>query len=503
MRTRVAGDWVVGHENGRHILIRNGEVIYEGDKILFVGSRFEGSVDQHIDASGTLVAPGLIDTHVHAGYQAQKRLITDVGRPDYFGQPFLEFDVARMGTTVGGDPRFFSEEDKERQRNDPWALFTAVELLRNGVTSFVEMGAPVHMQEQLAAAVDRLGTRAWLGAGYDLGGWAGGPDGRLTRVIDEAQGAAAFDSAVAFSKRIDGTSGGRVHAILAPKRAETCSIEQLTQTAALAREHRFPVCIHAAYSVHEFYDIVREHQKTPIQFLDHVGLLDLGPTLNIGHGNFVAEHRRLAYSGGRDIDLLGEHGSTISHCACNLVRRARFLDTWTKYRRAGVNVALGSDTYPRDMFMQMRTASYFAKVLEHDLTAASAAEVFDAATVAGARSLARDDLGRLEPGAKADIITIDLRSLRHGPVRDPIRSVVECGIGDDVRTVIVGGRVCMRDRRIDGVDDDDLLRAAQAVGERTWSRWQDWDTLGRTADEMCPMSYPVASASAQSGRHAR
>ena len=241
----------------------------------------------------------------------------------------------------------------------------------------------------------------------------------------------------------------------------------------------------------EFYDILREHQKTSIQLLDHVGLLDLGATLNIGHGNFVAEHRRLAYSGGHDIELMGAHGSTISHCACNLVRRARFLDTWSKYRKAGVNVALGSDTYPRDMIMQMRIASYFAKVLEHNLSAASAGEVFDAATLAGARSLGRSDLGRLSPGAKADIILIDQRSIRHGPVRDPVHSLVECGIGDDVKTVIVNGRMCMHDRVIDGINDAQLLAAAQRLGERTWANWQDWDTLGRSAEEMCPMSYAI------------
>lgn len=489
MKTRVKGGWVVADERGRRRLVRNGEVVYEGEIILFAGERFPGEVDVEIDAGGMLVCPGFIDTHVHAGYQAQKRLITDVGRPDYFGQPFLEFDVAREGTTVGGDPRFFTEEDKARHRSDPWALFTAVELLRNGVTTFVEMGAPVHMQEALADAVGRLGTRAYLGAGYDLGGWVGGPNGRLTRVVDEAAGAAAFEAAVAFSRRVDGSCGGRLKAILAPKRAETCSVEQLERTAQLAEEHGFPVCIHAAYSVLEFYDIVREHRKTPVELLDHVGLLDLGPRLNIGHGNFVAEHRRLAYSGGRDIELMGEHGSTISHCPCNLVRRARFLDTWTRYRKAGVNISLGSDTFPRDMIMQMRTASYFAKVLEHNLEAASAAEVLDAATLAGASSLARSDLGRLETGAKADITIVDLRKLRYGPVRDPIRSLVECGIGDDVRTVIVGGHVCMRDGVIEGIDESRLLEAAQLMGERTWANWHTWDPLYRTADQMCPMSY--------------
>ena len=105
--------------------------------------------------------------------------------------------------------------------------------------------------------------------------------------------------------------------------------------------------------------------------------------------------------------------------------------------------------------------------------------------------LSRGDLGRLSPGAKADIILIDQRSIRHGPVRDPVHSLVECGIGDDVKTVIVNGRMCMRDRVIDGIDDAQLLAAAQRLGERTWRNWQSWDTLGRTAEEMCPMSYAM------------
>ena len=107
-------------------------------------------------------------------------------------------------------------------------------------------------------------------------------------------------------------------------------------------------------------------------------------------------------------------------------------------------MALGTDTYPRDMMMQMRMASYLGKVLGKNLTGASAASVYEAATLGGSRSLGRSDLGRLSPGAKADIILINLKggdSLRYGPVRDPIKSLVECGIGDDVDTVIVGGEV--------------------------------------------------------------
>ena len=134
-----------------------GEVVFENDTIIFVGRDFGGPVDKEIDASGMLVSPGFIDTHVHAGYQAQKRMITDVGRPDYFGQPFLEFDVGRAGTVVGGDPRFFSEEDKQR---------VADRVARENVLDTVRL-----MKEQ-SEAIRRLtenGTIAVVGAMYDVG----------------------------------------------------------------------------------------------------------------------------------------------------------------------------------------------------------------------------------------------------------------------------------------------------------------------------------------------
>jgi cytosine/adenosine deaminase-related metal-dependent hydrolase len=130
----------------------------------------------------------------------------------------------------------------------------------------------------------------------------------------------------------------------------------------------------------------------------------------------------------------------------------------------------------------------------HDLFAATAADVFTAATTGGARALGRDDLGRLAPGAKADLAIIDLSgrdTLRFGPVRDPVKSLVECGIGDDVETVIVDGVVRMSDRTIPGVDLAVIRRQAQAAGEDVWSRLQEWDPLARTAEQMSPWSFPL------------
>jgi cytosine/adenosine deaminase-related metal-dependent hydrolase len=490
----VRGGWVVGFQEPTHTLIPDGIVVFEGNKISHVGRSFDGPVDHTIDARGKLVAPGFIDTHVHCGHHATLHLFADVGRPDFFGQPFFEITVSKPGTFVHGDPRYNRPEQEAADELADFADFTVVELLRNGVTTFVEFGAHVHVQKALARSIEKYGTRGYLGAGYNEGRWVGGERGQLVRVIDKEKGQQLFDDAVAFCKEIDGAVGGRANGMLVAHGVEITSHQQLLDTVTVARDLDVPIAIHAAYSIWEFYDVVREQLKTPIEYLESIKMLELGPKVNIGHGNFVAEHPRLAYSGGRDIEILGHHGCTVSHCSVNLVRRARYLDHWQKYRKAGVNLSLGSDTYPRDMVLNMRTASYFGKVLGRDLAAVPAQEVFEAATLNGAKSLGRSDLGRLAVGAKADIIVIDLSgrdTLRYGPVRDPIRSLVECGIGDDVETVIVDGRVCMENRIIPDLDLVRLRDSAQRVGERMWADWATWDPQGRSAEQVNPWSFPI------------
>ncbi len=493
MRTEIKAGWIVGHENGKHTLLRNGSIVYEGNRIIYVGGRFHGNVGKTIDASDKLVAPGFIDTHVHSGHRASHRLITDTGRPMYYGQPFLEISVPKEGAVVSGDPRYLKHGAAGVQAAFQLnAQFTVAELLRNGVTTFVEFGSQARVQNALLEEVTRLGARAYLAPGYDCGRWVGDDQGRLKRVRNDDLGIEGLEVALNWIAEYAGVADGRVRGILVPREVETASIEVLKRTRQAADDLGLPIATHAAYSVIEFYEVVREHMMTPIELLDELGLLR--PTLNIGHGNFIADNPNLNYSVARDLSLMGNAGASISHCPINIVRRARVLDNWQKYAQAGVNISIGSDTYPRDMIMNMRTASYLGKIASHTYLASTAGEVFSAATLGGAKSLGRDDLGRLQEGALADIIIIDLSgrdSLRYGPVRDPIKSVVECGVGDDVDTVIVDGVTVVENGRIPGVDFAALREAAQNAGEQVWATLQEWDPLGRTDAEACPWSYPL------------
>lgn len=493
MRTMIKAQWIVANDGKQHVLLRDGVVVYEGQKIIYVGRTFEGDVDRTIDAGHKLVCPGFIDTHVHSGHRASHRLITDSGRPLYFGQPFLEISVPKEGKTVSGDPRYLKPGDAELNASlELNSLFTVAELLRNGVTTFVEFGSQISVQMALREQVKRFGTRAYLGPGYDCGRWVGDEKGRLKRIRDDKGGLQGLKTAVEFIEKHEGEFDDRIRGILVPREVETSSVELLKQTLHYADKLKVPMATHAAYSVLEFHDVVREHLMTPIELLNEVGMLR--QTLNIGHGNLIADNANLNYSGARDLELMGHHHCSISHCPINIARRARSLDNWKRYRDAGVNISIGSDTYPRDMMMNMRTASLMGKIMGHDYYKAPAGQVFEAATLGGARSLGREDLGRLAPGALADIIIVDFsgkNSLRYGPVMDPIKSLVDCGVGDDVETVIVNGEICMENGKIPGLDLAKLRDDTQHAGDHIWSSVQEWDPCGRTAEEVSPWSFPL------------
>ncbi len=207
MRTKIEATWIVGHARGQHQLIRDGVVVYEGNTILHVGKAFEGHVDQTIAAKDKLVAPGFIDSHVHSGHRASHRLITDTGRPMYYGQPFLEISVPKEGKVVKGDPRYLQHGDAGSEAAFKLnATFTVAELLRNGVTTFVEYGSQLRVQDALLAEVTRLGARAYLAPGYDCGRWVGDAQGRLKRIRNDALGLDGMKTALDWIARHDGAS---------------------------------------------------------------------------------------------------------------------------------------------------------------------------------------------------------------------------------------------------------------------------------------------------------
>src|SRR5690606_15008668 len=133
---------------------------------------------------------------------------------------------------------------------------------------------------------------------------------------------------------------------------------------------------------------------TPIEWLEAQGFLS--PRLILGHAIFTSGHSWLNYPG-RDLEILARHGVSVAHCAWVFARRGVVMESFADYLAAGVTMCLGTDTAPQSMLQAMRAAAILSKVAARDPRRATARELFDAATLAPARVLGRDDLGRIAP----------------------------------------------------------------------------------------------------------
>lgn len=146
------------------------------------------------------------------------------------------------------------------------------------------------------------------------------------------------------------------------------------------------------------------------------------------------------------------------------------------------------------MILNMQAGLMLCRVVEHAASACRAEDFWDAATLGGARALLRDDLGRLAPGAKADLIVLDLGLPHHGQVIDPVQTLLLAGQGRDVRHTMVDGRFAMWDRTIPGVDEAADLRRAQAQFERLIALYPERTLNHPPVEEIFSASYPVERA---------
>jgi cytosine/adenosine deaminase-related metal-dependent hydrolase len=475
MKTLIHGGDVVAHAAGGHRLLRNGALVFEDDRVTFVGRAFAGPVDRRIDATGQLVIPGLVNIHCHADVEAGGRLIADVGRRDYFHTGFLNYYGARKGAKSLGP----------RQDPDVGGRFAMAEMLRNGCTTVVDIGVAAESHARIAG---ELGLRAYLSPAYKSAEYVVDAAGRLSYEEHEAEGVAGLERAREFIGKHAGAHDGRIQGMLFPYQVDTCSPALLRATRQAADELGVGIEIHAGQNLLEFHEILRRHTMTPVEYLADTGLL--GPDAIVGHCIISTAHHLAALPAGRDLEILAQTGASVAHCPLVFARRGNALESFAKYRRAGINVGLGTDTYPRDLISEMRWASNLCKIVERDFTLATAADVFSAVTLGGARALRREDLGRLAPGAKADIVLIDMQSFRMGPYRDPIKALVQCGTADDVDRVIVDGKTVVEGGHVVGLDETALLAQAQAEADRLWSTVPEWHWQGLTADQLSPQSFP-------------
>jgi cytosine/adenosine deaminase-related metal-dependent hydrolase len=485
MKTKVTGAYVIGYDGADHVIYPDGEVVYEGDTILFVGHGYAEPVDQTIDGGLALVSPGFIDLDALADID---HAILDTWNP-----PDLDLSLQ------------WSEQYFHEQRHDVFTLaeelfkrhYALVQLILNGITTAMPIAAETYKgwcesYEEFAGVAEiagALGLRMYLGPSYRSGINVVRADGSRDVLWETALGEQGLDDAIRFVRDFDGAYDGLIRGALLPCRIETVTPDLLRRTKAAADELGCHIRLHALQGLTELRLVRAWYDKTPLELISDLGLL--GPNFLIPHGIYIGGHPETGLPDRGELELLAATGTSIIHCPLTSIRYAHALDSFDRYRRAGVNIALGTDSFPPDLIRGMDYGNNITKLLTGDKSAGAAAAYFRAATLGGAQALGRDDLGRLAPGAKADLIIVDFSKLRTGPIDDPIRTLLMHAGGADVQTVIINGRTVMRDGVIPGVDLDRFKAQGQAYFAKLKGAYPARDYQQRPVEQLFPSSFRI------------
>ncbi len=471
-RTALSASHIIAFQDGSHRHLRDGVVVWEDDKIIHVGKSFDGDVDRQIDGSGAVVTPGFINTHAHlAGSPLDKSFIEDRGSRQFYLSGLFEYLPVRNAA-------------QDEEASHACLTYSMVELLRSGTTTVVELGSHAPFAVEAAG---KAGLRLYAGPAYRSGRWYS-DDGRQVKYEwDEPAGLQGLRDAVRFIESIDGRFNDRIRGILSPFQIDTCTEGLLLESRRAAASLGVPITLHAAQSVNEFQEMTRRHGQTPIEWLDSIGFL--GPEVLLGHAIIIAGSSWANYHGD-DLAILAATGTSVAHCSWVFARRGIAMESFARYLERGVNMALGTDTCPQSMLEALRWTGVLSKVVDRRTEVATAADVFNAATIGGANALQRDDLGRIAPGAKADMLIWNGESVFMTPLRDPVKNIVYSAQAEDLRTVIIDGAVCMDDGRILGLDAEAAVHALQQSAERMWQTMESVDWAGRSVDRLSPQTFP-------------
>jgi 5-methylthioadenosine/S-adenosylhomocysteine deaminase len=423
----VIGGIVVTMDVARGIY-QDGAVVVKGDTIVAVGPRSELELKylpaQIIGAKSKLVLPGLINGHTHVPMTLFRGLHDDVTLNDWLYKYIFPAEAKNV--------------NEEFVR---WGTrLAAAEQIRAGVTTFADM---YYFEDAVAEETKAAGMRGVLGETFiDFPA----PDNK-----SEAEALAYSEK---FLKRWQGDP--LIHAATAPHSIYTCSQRTLQDAAALARKYHAPILIHTAEMKKEWEDSQKQNGMSPVQYLDKLGLL--GADVVSAHCIFVDEADRRT--------LAQRHVGCVHNPSSNMMI-ASGVSPVPEMRAAGIAVGLGTDgpagsNNDLNVMEEMDLAAKLAKITKLDPLALNAQAVVEMATIDGARALHLEkEIGSLEAGKKADLIVISLDEPNAVPMYDIYAQLAYALKGSDVETVMIGGRVVMRDRKLLTVNEKEAMAKAR------------------------------------------
>jgi 5-methylthioadenosine/S-adenosylhomocysteine deaminase len=426
------GRYVITMDPSRRV-ISDGAVAIRGDRILAVGKRAELErrypARRRIGGPERLIAPGLINGHTHAAMTLLRGIAADVRLQEWLERYIFPAE-AKLVT-----PEFVK-----------WGTRLAcLEMALGGITTYADM---YYYEDTVAEATAEAGLRGVLGQ---------------TIVRFPAPDARTPEEALTFTERFIRRFQGHplVVPAVAPHALYTNRDDTLQAARQLANRHRVPLLIHLSETQQERHDTLARRKASPVAVLDALGVF---------HGRTVAAH--VVWADDADLRTLKSRGVGVVHCPSSNMKLASGIAPVARMLALGIAVGLGTDgpagsNDDLNLFEELDLAAKLQKIATGDPQALPAVQALEMATIHGARALGMEkEIGSLEPGKRADLISIRLDAAHAVPLYDPVSQFVYALKAGDVEDVMVNGRLVIRGRRMLTLDAAEVLRSASRFAQK-------------------------------------
>ncbi|MDF1592819.1 MAG: amidohydrolase [Desulfobacterales bacterium] len=414
-------------------VIQNGLIGIKNGKIEQVSAKQTGAAlpkaKETIDAAGGIILPGLINTHTHLPMTLFRGLADDLPLKVWLNEHIFPAEASYINPET---VRF-------------GALLGCAELILSGTTTLCD---GYFLEDHVAEAVHHSGLRAVLGHGVIDFPAPGIPNPSRN-----------IHTALEFVEKWREASPLIKPSVFCHS-PYTCCADTLKKAKEAAAAKGVLFQIHAAETKNEFDQALKDHGKTPVEYLDGIGILD-SDTLLV-HAIWLKES---------DIRLIANRKASVSVTTESEMKLASGIAPVPDLIHAGIAVGLGTDgcasNNDQDLFREMDVTAKLHKVNALDPTVMDAGTVLTMATIGGAKAIGLDkEIGSLEIGKQADVLVVDTRSPHLFPMYNPVSHLVYSAKGSDVRDVIVAGRVILKDRKLLTLDMADIYEKVNAISGR-------------------------------------
>jgi 5-methylthioadenosine/S-adenosylhomocysteine deaminase len=413
--------------------IVRGDLLIQDGRITSIGETGK-TADTVIDAGAGAVIPGFVQTHIHLCQTIFRGAADDLALIDWLKLRVWPMEASHSPASIKASARL-----------------GVAELIKGGTTCALTMETVNHTGE-VFKVVEESGFRATAGkCMMDKGD-------EVPRALQE-QTSSSIAESLALLEEWHGKSDGRIRYCFAPRFAVSCTRELLEKVAGLARARGVMVHTHASENRTECELVQQESGLRNVAYLDSLGLT--GRHVALAH---------CVHLSNEEIKTLKTTGTNVVHCPSSNLKLGSGIAPIVKLLEEGISVSLGADgaacNNRLDMFTEMRTAALLQKAL-HGPEVLPANRVLRMATSDGARAIGLDsEIGSIEVGKRADVAVVRLDRLHATPVSDVVSALVYSAEADDVDTVIIDGRMVMRERKLLTIDESETIETAKMEAEK-------------------------------------